>query len=197
MRSLADREHERQLADADDRDLSSRTDARTVRVAEETALKELAKALVELKPKQLPRLDLPEDLLEAVRFGQAISSPIAFTRHIRVIRQHLRRIGRAPIQARLEALREGRLPPASAPSKTSESAPDTAVRRWLERIQSEGDAALEALFAEHPDADRQSLRQRVRELGKARDTAVSETDRRLQRAEQQLCERLSELVGSS
>jgi ribosome-associated protein len=197
MRSLADREHEREIAEADDRDLSSRTDARSVRVAEETALKELAKALVELKPKHLDRLELPEDVYEAVRFGQSITSAIAFTRHIRRIRQHLRRIGRGPIEAKLAALREGRLPSPTAPVASSKSAPDTAVRRWLERIAGEGDAALEALFAEHPDADRQSIRQRARALSKARDVAVSATDRSVVRAEQQLAEGLRELVGSA
>jgi ribosome-associated protein len=197
MRSLADREHEREMAEADDRDLRSRTDARFVRVAEETALKELAKALVELKVKQLERLELPEDLHEAVRFAQSISSAIAFTRQIRLIRQHLRRLGRAPIEARLEALREGRLQATSTPAAAGKPAVDGAVQAWLERIASDGDAALAALFTEHPGADRQVLRQQVRALTKARQSAASPTDRHVQRAEQSLCERLAELLAST
>jgi ribosome-associated protein len=194
MRTLADIERERLRAEADDRDLRSRTDARYERVREETALKELAQALVELKGKQLQRLELPEDVHEAVRFAQSITSVIAFQRQIRLIRQHLRRIGRAPIEARLEAMREGRLESTNAPV---EPEGDPRLRLWLERIQNEGDAALEALFSEHPGADRQALRQQVRALGKAQRAAVSASDRGVQRAEQQLGARLRELFRST
>lgn len=185
------------MAEADDRDLRSRTDAREVRVNEEVALKALAKSLVELKAKQLERLELPEDVHEAVRFAQAITSAVAFNRQIRLIRQHLRRVGRAPVEARLEALREGRLHSEEAPAAAPPSPLDSALRAWLERIESEGDVALEALFTEHPSADRQALRQRVRALAKARQSATGEGDRRVQRAERELSERLSELVGAT
>jgi ribosome-associated protein len=185
------------MAEADDRDLRSRTDAREVRVTEEIALKELAKALVELKPRQLERLELPEDVHEAVRFAQSITSAVAFNRQIRLIRQHLRRHGRAPIETRLEALREGRLRSEEAPSAEPQAPADDPVRLWLERIESEGDVALEALFGEHPSADRQALRQRTRALGKARQAASGGSDRRVQRAERELYESLSELVGAT
>lgn len=185
------------MAEADDRDLRSRTDAREVRVTEEIALKVLAKALVELKPRQLERLALPEDVHEAVRFAQAITTAVAFNRQIRLIRQRLRRVGRAPIETRLEALREGRLEPAEVTPAEPASAHERAVRAWLERIESEGDAALEALFTEHPSADRQALRQRARALVKARQSATSPSERRVQQAERELSERLSELVSAT
>jgi ribosome-associated protein len=185
------------MAEADDRDLRSRTDAREVRVTEEIALKQLALALVELKSKQLERLELPEDVHEAVRFAQSITSAVAYNRQIRLIRQRLRRVGRAPIESRLEALREGRLRSDDAPAAAPAGPLDTALRAWLERIESEGDSALEALFTEHPSADRQALRQRARALAKARQSATGESDRRVLRAERELCERLSELVGAT
>jgi ribosome-associated protein len=197
VRTWANREHERLTAEADDRDLSSRTDARKARISEEAALKELAQALVDLKPRQLQRLALPEDVHEAVRFAQSIPSAVAFNRQIRLIRQHLRRVGRAPIEARLEALRDGTLH-AQEEAPAAEPAPlDGALQVWLERIEQEGDEALEALFSEHPSADRQAIRQRVRALTKARQAAAGATDRNVQRAERELSERLSELVGAT
>jgi len=185
------------MAEADDRDLSSRSDARKVRIAEETALKELAQALVELKPRQLERLALPEDVHEAVRFAQSISSAVAFNRQIRLIRQHLRRVGRAPIEERLEALRHGTLQAEAAPTAEPAAPVDGPLQQWLERIENEGDAALEALFSEYPSADRQAIRQRVRTLAKARQSAAGGTDRNVQRAERDLGERLIELGVTS
>lgn len=180
------------MAEADDRDLRSRTDARRERVTEETALKKLAERLVALKPRQLDKLELPEFLDDAVRFGQTITSPIALQRQIRLIRQHLRSMGRAAdIEARLEAARE-------APVRAAPSAPlhPEHVSLWLQRLVDEGHGALEALFSEHPSADRQALRHQLRAVMKARQSALGPNDRGVQRAEHKLCLTLSELLGA-
>jgi ribosome-associated protein len=162
MRTLANRRYEQERADADDRDLRSRTDAKRERVTEETALMELAKRLVELKDKRLERLALPEDVVEAVVFARSIQSAPALTRQLRLIRQHLRRLGRQALEARLD---EAPPPKVAAPV----AAPDeqtSAASVWLERLLEEGDVALEELLQQHPSADRQALRQQMRACAK-------------------------------
>jgi len=167
MRTLADRQHENAKADADDRDLESRSDRRRVQDARETQLKTLAVRLVGLKPQALGRLGLDEELLAAVATAQAIRSAPARNRQVNVVRQHLRALG-AGLDALLGRLDEpGRRLPA-APSVAPPARANGQVERWLERLGAEGDEALEALFNEHPSADRQQLRQRARELSRAR-----------------------------
>jgi ribosome-associated protein len=162
MRSLADRRYEQQRANADDRDLRSRTDAKHERVAEETALMAIAKRLIELKDKRLERLALPEDVLEAVVFARSIQSAPALTRQLRLIRQHLRRLGRHGIEARLNE----DPPPRAAAVAPPAAAEASAASAWLERLLSEGDAALVELIQQYPDADRQALRQHMRACAK-------------------------------
>jgi ribosome-associated protein len=163
MRTLEDRRYEEERANADDRDLRSRTDAKHERVSEENALMALAKRLVELKDKQLQRLALPEDVLEAVVFARTIRSAPAHTRQLRLIRQHLRRLGRHAIEARLNDAPPAR---ASTPAANASGETSSAAAAWLERLLSEGDAALVDLLQQYPNADRQVLRQQMRTVVK-------------------------------
>lgn len=93
MRTLADRQREREKAEADDRDLTSRTDRRREQSSRETALKKLARRLVGLKPHQLTALALGEELRDAIDHARAIRSANAHNRQIAVVRQHLRDMG--------------------------------------------------------------------------------------------------------
>jgi ribosome-associated protein len=167
MRTLADRKNEQAKADADDRDLESRTDRRRQQDAHETMLKTLATRLCNLKPSALDRLELDEESLVAIRTARAIRSAPARNRQVNVVRQHLRALGPALDQLvrKLDAP-AGPAPRAAvaAPSR----APSAEVKGWGERLVEGGDDALAELLALHPGADRQLLRQRMRELGRLR-----------------------------
>lgn len=152
MRTLNDRQREQDLADQDDRSLTSRSDKKRVRVAEETALKQLAARLLTLASKQLEQLDLSEPLLQAVFDGQRVTSPIAKRRAIRRIRAELRAGDAESIRDQLDVQ--------AAP-------PVDAALVWRRRLLIEADTALAEFFQAHPDTDRQQLRQLIRETLKA------------------------------
>jgi ribosome-associated protein len=177
MRKLSDRLREQAKAEADDRDLTSRSDLRREQNERETQLKRLAVALVRLTPKQLERLQLEDPLLESITHAQALSNEKAKNRQIGVVRQHLRDEpdDARELRERLEALKDGllpSLPPARAPEPNPAN---EAIDAWLERFIAEGDSAFEEFFGLYPEADRQQLRQGTRALARARDTGMTTT----------------------
>lgn len=186
MRTLADRQHEKAQADADDRDLESRTDRRRRDDARETLLKGLATRLVASKSAKLARLGLDEELLAAIVTAQGIRSAPAQNRQINLVRQHLRALG--PEVDLLARRMEAPAPAAAAAASSSTPSPVRAeVKAWSERLEATGDAALEELLQGHPGADRQQLRQRMRELSRARAAGHGPSARR---AEARLFEQL-------
>jgi len=190
MRKLSDRLREQAKAEADDRDLTSRSDLRREQNTRETLLKRLAVDLVRLNPKQLERLQLHELLLESITHAQALSNEKAKNRQIGVVRQNLRDEpddARA-LRERLAALKDGLLPsvpPARAPAPKA----NQAVEAWLERFIAEGDPAFDEFFGLYPEADRQALRQGTRALARARDVGVASAA--AQRAEERLREEIA------
>jgi ribosome-associated protein len=171
MRSLADRFHEQALADADERDLISRTDRRREQNTRETALKDLAVRLVALKARQLERMGLGEPIIIAIELAQAIKSPNARNRQVTVVRQHLRDLGPVveDIDTRLKALLQGLPLPDLAGAPEENNAEQAAeVLSWSERLITSGDTALEEFLHQYGDAERQQLRQQTRAAVKAR-----------------------------
>jgi len=186
MRKLTDRLRVQAQAEADDRDLTSRSDLRREEQAKESLLRRLAEDLVGLNARQLERLALRAELLEAVQHAQSLGDLRARARQVGVVRQHLRDeadIAR-DLRERVAALKEGSLPPAPR----ERPMPNEAVEAWVERFIAEGDVALEEFFVSHPEADRQTVRQGARVLSRARDTgdASSATNRAAQRLRSEL-----------
>src|SRR6187455_2491757 len=122
MRTLADRLHEKAKADADDRELESRSDRRRQQDARETLLKELATRLVAARATALGRLGLDEELRAAIATAQAIRSAPARNRQINVVRQHLRALGPAA-DALARQLDTPRRYPKGGPEPAAASAP--------------------------------------------------------------------------
>lgn len=174
MRKTTDRIREQAKADADDRDLTSRSDRRRAENEKEDRLKGLAQALVDFKPGQLDRLQLDAELLEAVLHAKALGDRRALGRQIGVVRQHLREqadLGKE-LEERVEALRAGLLPSVPRPASPPKVA-NARLESWIDRLANEGEAALEEFFVAYPEADRQTLRQGVRLVARARDSGVS------------------------
>ncbi|NLW81500.1 MAG: DUF615 domain-containing protein [Desulfovibrionales bacterium] len=69
-----------------------------------TALQKLGESLVELKPDQVERMGLPEDLAEAIRFYHSLKDKEARRRHLQFIGAVMRRIDPEPVRQALEAL---------------------------------------------------------------------------------------------
>jgi ribosome-associated protein len=120
-------------------------------------LERLGEALVKLKPGQLARVPLPDDLRAAVLEAQRIWKKKAFggyRRQIQFVGRIMRTVDAEPIAQALEQLKE---------EGTMASVAFQQAERWRTRLLDEGDAAIEALVSEHGnDIDRTTLRQCLR-----------------------------------
>ena len=118
---------------------------------------ELGEQLVAMTAAQLARLPMPEDLLPHIGDTQRIPSYIARKRQLAFLAKQMRKLD----DEVLDAIRD-------AMSKDGEAARrETAALHRIEALRDdllgdEGDAAMTALLAAHPGADRQHLRQLVR-----------------------------------
>jgi ribosome-associated protein len=116
----------------------------------------LAQQLVALSAAQLAKLPIPEDLLPHIRETQRITSHVAHKRQLAFLAKQMRREDDATLDAIRDALDAG------GEAGRRETALLHRVEGWRDRLLAEGDMALADLLVEHPDADRQHLRQLVR-----------------------------------
>jgi ribosome-associated protein len=119
------------------------------------AVLDLAKRLVELSDAQLAQVPLDEDLRAEVLAARRITQQIARKRQTQFLAKQLRKRedALAPIRAALEQDRA---------LAHRENAALHHVEQWRERLLDGGDEALAQLLEEFPQADRQQLRQLVR-----------------------------------
>ena len=117
----------------------------------------LGEKLVELTAAQLARLPIPEELLEHIEYSKRITSHGARKRQQAFLAKQMRKLD----EDVLDAIRD-------AMSKDGEAARrETAAMHRIEALRDallgdDGDDAMTELLAMHPGADRQHLRQLVR-----------------------------------
>ncbi|PPU93598.1 ribosome biogenesis factor YjgA [Xanthomonas albilineans] len=116
----------------------------------------LGEKLVALTPAQLARLPVPESLLAHIAEARRITSHIAHKRQLAFLAKQMRREDDAVLESIREAM------DVNSDSARREVAAMHRVEDWRTRLLADGDAALSALLAEYPDADRQRLRQLLR-----------------------------------
>ena len=116
----------------------------------------LGERLVALTPAQLERLPIPEDLLPHIAETRRITSHIAHKRQLAFLAKQMRREDEQTLEAIRDAL------DANSDSSRREVATMHRIEKWREQLVEDGDAALAALLDEYPTADRQHLRQLVR-----------------------------------
>lgn len=117
------------------------------------ALQKLGEELVGLSAAELARIDLPDELREAVALAQRLNQRGARKRQLQYIGRLMRDVDPEPLQRDLDRLRN---------RDAAQTAQFHRIERWRDRLLEEGDAALEALFADHPHLDRQHVRQLLR-----------------------------------
>ncbi|GAB3344810.1 ribosome biogenesis factor YjgA [Marilutibacter aestuarii] len=117
---------------------------------------ELGKQLVALTDAQLERLPVPESLLPHIRETRRITSHIAHKRQLAFLAKQMRREEDEALDAIRDALDK------DGEAARREVAAMHRVEDWRERLLTDGDAALAAFIDAHPAADRQRLRQLVR-----------------------------------
>lgn len=111
-------------------------------------LQKLGASLIALAPAQLDSLELPAELLAAVREAQRITSREARRRQVQFIGKLMRSLDPAPVRAALAQL-DGRSAAARAEQRRLE--------QWRERLIGD-DAALADFSDQFPDADVQQIR---------------------------------------
>lgn len=116
----------------------------------------LAERLLELGDGQLAQVPMPEELRELVRDSRRITAQIARKRQLQFLAKAMRKEDDEVIAAIRNALERDR---DAARRDTAQLHQLEALR---ERLLGDGDTALAELFDQHPDADRQKLRQLVR-----------------------------------
>ena len=116
---------------------------------EMTALQDVGAELVELSRDQLAKIDIPDDLRDAVRDAQRFTKHEARRRQMQFIGRLMRDLDAAPIRAALDEIR-------------GVSAAATARQHALERLRTrllEDEIVLGEIARNHPGADIQHLRQ--------------------------------------
>jgi ribosome-associated protein len=126
--------------------------SKSARKREAQAAQDLGEALIDLNDAELEALNLPENLLDAIRLAKRITSRSGGARQRQYIGKLMREIDTAPIQAALAARRE---------QAAREARRFKQVEAWRERLISEGERALDDLAALHPKLDRAEWARRI------------------------------------
>ncbi|MBN8727864.1 MAG: DUF615 domain-containing protein [Xanthomonadales bacterium] len=116
----------------------------------------IAEMLADLSEAELARVPLDEDLRDEVRRTRGTPSHIARKRQCQFLAKQLRKLDEDSLDPIRRVL---------AQDKAEAHRSAAALHRleaWRERLLDEGDEALTAFIAEHPAADRQHLRQLIR-----------------------------------
>ena len=116
----------------------------------------LAEALVALSENQLGKLPVPETLLPHIADARRITSHIARKRQLAFLAKQMRRESDETLEEIRDAMDAG------GTAARIETALLHRAETWRARLLDEGDAALAELLDAYPHADRQRLRQLVR-----------------------------------
>ena len=159
--------------------------SRTQQRIEALEIRNLAEKLVALPAAQLARLPIPEELMPHIVETQRITSHIAHKRQLQFLAKQMRREEDEVLEAIRDAMDEG------GEAARRETALLHQAEQWRDRLLADGDDALAALLEEFPTADRQKLRQLVR-------NAVDEkTKNKPPRAFRELFREVRELLSST
>ena len=130
--------------------------SRTKKKLQAEELQKLGAALVALPAVTLDALELPAELLAAVREAQRITSHEGRRRQVQFIGKVMRRIDADPVRAAVAAI---------AGQSAAASARQKRLEQWRERLIAD-DAALTEFASEHAGADLQAMRTLIRNARK-------------------------------
>ncbi|UAW97837.1 DUF615 domain-containing protein [Halopseudomonas nanhaiensis] len=121
------------------------------------ALQELGRRLTELKPDQLAKLDLTDKLRSALAEAHRHTARGALKRHLSFVGKLMRDQDIEAIQAYLDRLDS---------SSQAHAQHFHQLERWRDRLLTGDPAEQDAFVAAYPAADRQTIRQLVRQAKK-------------------------------
>jgi ribosome-associated protein len=124
------------------------------------ALLDIGKELTALSESQLAKIPLPDNILEAVQFSHSLKSNGAKKRHLQYLGKIIREVDPEPIKAALQKIKF---------ALKENTRQFHKLEQWRDDLIVTGDAALQKLLELYPDADRQHLRQLIRNAKNDRD----------------------------
>ncbi len=127
--------------------------SKSARKREANAVLDMAKTLVEMGNKLFASLTLDDEVREAALLAKNIRAYGGRKRQIQYLAKLMRKADVDAIQSQLQAIEDR--------AETSKREHHQ-LEKWRDRLIEEGDAALSELLTEKPHADRQQLRQLIR-----------------------------------
>jgi ribosome-associated protein len=129
--------------------------SKSARKRQMTALQKLGEELVKLSERELVRIPVEDSrLLETIREARVIKSHSARRRHLQFLGKLMRSVDPEPIEAALNTLHQQRQEEAKAFRE---------LEAWRDTLLQEGDSAVPGLLQRFPGADRQQIRQLLRQ----------------------------------
>ncbi|MCG6909496.1 MAG: DUF615 domain-containing protein [Deltaproteobacteria bacterium] len=127
--------------------------SRTQKKNEARALQKMGEQLLGLTPEQLEQIDLPKELMEALKEARGMTSHGARRRQVKYIGALVRETDPLPIREALENIRRG---------DHEKAAVFKQVERWRDALKAGDTALIEEILASCPGAQRQRLTQLTR-----------------------------------
>ncbi len=165
---------------------------RSKRSREADAVHGMAVHMTGLPQHQLDELPLSPNVVEALatarRLGAKKRERVGLRRQILFVAGLLRNLDPEDLEVLRELL-------SRAPQNSPRELALQQVERWRARILKDGDPAVEELMLEHPDADRQRLKQLARAARKPFDPEKTVEAARAKKSARELFAALREAVG--
>lgn len=133
--------------------------SKTQRKRASEQLQSLGQQLARLADDELARIDLPDDVREAIEFAHRVTSHEGRRRHMQYIGKLMRRLDADTVRAQIAS--------ATGKSRAAVSLMHRA-ESWRDRLLTD-DEALTGFMAEHPAADGQWLRAAIRAARRERE----------------------------
>jgi ribosome-associated protein len=140
-----------------------RPPSRSQQRREALAIFDLAEALAAMSDAELVRVPMADEIRDEVQRTRAVKSHIARKRQTQFLAKQLRKLDDDDLEAMRTVLAHDRI------EAHLEAAALHRIEVWRTRLVDEGDEALDALLALKPSADRQRLRQLMRNARTERD----------------------------
>jgi len=131
--------------------------SRSAMKREVEALQKIGVDLIELPEKQLAKFTFPEELDDAITLARRLKSREGKRRQLQFIGKLMRKVDMEPIQAVMNEIQN---------QSRNFRQHFHKLEEWRDRMIGEGDDALNEFLSEHPNADRQHLRQLIRQAKK-------------------------------
>ncbi len=133
------------------------------------ALQALGETLIAMKPAEWARFPLSDDMLRAIEETSRIRSHEGRRRHMQYVGKLIRKEDLTAIQGVFDAIEQ---------EKEQRDHAFHRLEKWRDRLVDEGDDAVDLFMADYPNADRQALRQLVRNARKEREQGKPPTSSR-------------------